>query len=174
VTKNKGPAEGNKKKGVLGGKPLIGPLIGQKGTTQCGKARAIETSGIKGLDAEKLLISPSATLADARGGKPMSQLDSAAPTASSHRQGRPINIKFDKIVNNKGSFTDLFKPDLNLYVLTKTETSTKYVFKETTTVTFECTPKTSILDKCKGGPAPFDFIPFLGLGAPALPFANGR
>ena len=74
MTKNKGPAEGNKKKGVLGGKPLIGPLIGQKGTTQRGKARAIETSGIKGLDAEKLLISPSATLADARGGKPMSQL----------------------------------------------------------------------------------------------------
>ena len=63
VTKNKGPLgdKEDKKKGVLGGKPLIGPLVAQKGTTQCGKARAIETSSIRGLDAaDKLLISPSA------------------------------------------------------------------------------------------------------------------
>ena len=77
--------------------------------------------------------------------------DSVAP-ASNHRQGRPINIAFDKMVMKNGgsfSFGDLLAPDLNLYVLTHTETSTKYVFDETTTVSFECTPKTSILEKCK-------------------------
>ena len=63
VTKNKGLLgdKKDKKVGVLGGKPLIGPLFGQKATPQCGKARAIETSSIRGLEAaDKLLIRPSA------------------------------------------------------------------------------------------------------------------
>ena len=69
-------------------------------------------------------------------------------SASSHRQGRPLNLKFEKFVKGEKGFTDLFKPDLNLYVLTKTETSTAYEFRATTTVTFDCTPKTSILQMC--------------------------
>ena len=69
-------------------------------------------------------------------------------SASSHRQGRPFNLKFEKFAKGEGGFTDLFKPDLNLYVLTKTETSTAYEFRATTTVTFDCTPKTSILQMC--------------------------
>ena len=77
VTKNYGPAGNNPVKNILGGAPIVGSIIGQKKrTTQCGKARAIETSSVRGLDAaEKLLISPSATLPDdARGGEPASQL----------------------------------------------------------------------------------------------------
>ena len=78
VTKNYGPAGNNPVKNILGGAPLVGSILGQKKqTTQCGKARAIETSSVRGLDAaEKLLISPSATLPDddARGGEPASQL----------------------------------------------------------------------------------------------------
>ena len=72
VTKNYGPKENKPGKGILGGLPLKGPIKGQKKqTTQCGKARAIETSSIRGLEAaERLLISPSATLPD----EPVSQL----------------------------------------------------------------------------------------------------
>ena len=62
VTKNYGPAGNNPVKNILGGAPLVGSILGQKKqTTQCGKARAIETSSVRGLDAaDKLLISPSA------------------------------------------------------------------------------------------------------------------
>ena len=81
VTKNYGKKDDVKGpiKGVLGGLPLKGSILGQKKqTAQCGKARAIETSSIRGLEAkEKLLINPSATLPDypdAREGRQMSQV----------------------------------------------------------------------------------------------------
>ena len=78
VTKNYGKKDDVKGpiKGVLGGLPLKGSILGQKKqTSQCGKARAIETSSIRGLEAkEKLLINPSATLPDAREGKQVSQV----------------------------------------------------------------------------------------------------
>lgn len=105
-------------------KKLLGPK-----TKACQKRRAIETTSIMGMRAAKELahaISPSPSQAKRKGDE--ADLGLAAGQSENPREGR-----------------------FCCYAVTKTETSTIYLITATTTVTFKCTPTSSILNLCTGG-----------------------
>jgi hypothetical protein len=99
-------------------------LLGPK-TKECTKKRAIDISSIEGLTQEEASqsIKPSVTRKEAETGLAV--------------------IGTSKALTREERFC--------CYAVTKTETSTIYQITATTTVTFKCTPSSSILNMCDEG-----------------------
>jgi len=112
-------------------KKLLGPK-----TKECSRRRAIDTSNIFGIAAGEEVA------------------NAIAPTVTQVKPEEKTALDASRQSENprEGKFC--------CYAVTKTETSTVFSITATTTVTFKCTPSSSILNMCDGGKkdGKFDFF----------------
>jgi len=101
-------------------KKLLGPK-----TKECTRKRAIDTSNIMGLDAGSEVA------------------NAIAPTVTQVRPEEETALDNTKSSNPRDA-------KFCCYAVTKTETETVFKITATTTVTFKCTPASSILNMCDG------------------------